>query len=352
VSFDALAGRLPGAADTRNLWLGGGLFLVGVLLAASPVPVVVPNQSLVLFEVGVTFLLWGLLVLGLNLQYGYTGLVNFGHVAFFAVGAYATAMLTATGTFKGVALGLPWPVGVVAAVVVAGLLGGLIGVTTLRLREDFLAIATLATAEIIHRLLSSFGDVTGGSVGLTGIPQPLFALTGQNPNSSMLATALAFGGLLLLAYGLLKRITDAPYGRVLRAIRSDDLVTKSLGKDVFSYRMQSFVLGAALAGLAGSLFALYNGAVSPGFFTLNVTVLVWVGMLVGGPGNHRGVLGGLAFILGFRLLTRFANSAMSTVVVDFASLRLVVVGALLVLVVRYRPEGLWGDADELGVNRE
>ncbi|WP_411966084.1 branched-chain amino acid ABC transporter permease [Haloferax sp. YSMS24] len=352
MSFDAIDTLTPDDSDTRMLWVGVVLALVGTVIAVSPVPLVVPSKSLVFFEVGITFLLWGLLVLGLNLQYGFTGLVNFGHVAFFAVGAYATAMLTASETFKGIALGLPWPVGVVASVVAASLLGGLIGLTTLRLREDFLAVATLATAEIIHRLLSSFPSVTGGSVGLTGVPQPLFDLTGQSPNTSMLATAIVFAGVLAVFYALLVRITDAPYGRVLRAIRADDLVTKSLGKDVFSYRMQSFVLGAALAGLAGSLFSLYNGAVSPGFFTLNVTVLVWVGMLVGGPGNHRGVLGGLAFILGFRLLTRFANSSMSSVPVDFASLRLVVVGALLVAIVRYRPEGLWGNADELGVSRE
>lgn len=324
------------------------LFVLGVVVALLPFAVELPGVSLVFLQVGVTFLLWGLLVLGLNLQYGFTGLVNFGHVAFFAVGGYAAAMVTAEDPFRGIGLGFPWPVGVVAAVVAAALLGALVGATALRLRDDFLAIVTLAVAEIVHDLLGQFEHVTGADIGLGGVPRPIFDLAAGG-DSALLATVLVLAGVLLGAYAFLRRLTDAPYGRVLRAIRADDRVTEALGKPVFGYKLQSFVVGAALAGLAGGLFAFFNGAVAPGFFVLNVTVLVWVGMLVGGPGSHRGVLAGLAIILGLRLLTRFAIDVVPVTQDQFASVRLVLVGLVLVLVIRYRPAGIWGDPDELGV---
>jgi branched-chain amino acid transport system permease protein len=136
---------------------------------------------------------------------------------------------------------------------------------------------------------------------------------------------------------------------VLRAVRADELVTRSVGKPVFTYKMQAFVYGAALAGFAGGIFALYNGAISPNFFTIQVTVTVWIGMLLGGAANHRAVLGGLAVIMGLRLLSRFANQVAPVSSAEFASLRLIAVGMVLILVIRYRPAGIWGDPKELGV---
>lgn len=330
-----------------------GVLLVVLTLAllVAPVAVPLPGWAVVFLEVGVTFLLYGLLVLGLNLQFGFAGLVNFGHVAFFAVGAYAAAMLTASDPFAGIGLGYPWPVGLAAAVVAASLLGAFIGVATLRLRDDFLAIATLAVAEILHDLLGSFEGVTGADIGILGVPQPVAALA-ENSETALAASVLLLAGVLLLSYAAVARLTGAPYGRVLRAIRADDRVTAALGKHVFGYKLQAFVFGAALAGLAGALFAFYNGAVAPGFFGLNVTVLVWIGMLVGGAGDNRAVLAGLAIILGLRLATRFLNQQLPFVTQDqFASVRLVLVGLVLILVVRYRPAGIWGDAEKLGFER-
>ncbi|WP_458206849.1 branched-chain amino acid ABC transporter permease [Haladaptatus sp. NG-SE-30] len=339
--------RLPLSAGTTGVLLLG----LTLVLLAVPLSIPLPGFALVFLEVGVTFLLYGLLVLGLNLQFGFTGLVNFGHVAFFAVGGYAAAMLTAQNPFAGVGLGLPWPVGLLAAVVAASLLGAVIGVATLRLRDDFLAIATLAVAEILHDLLGSFENVTGANIGILNVPQPVSALAADS-DTELAGTVLLLVGILLLSYAGLRRLTDAPYGRVLRAVRADDRVTAALGKNVFDYKLQAFVFGAALGGLAGGLFAFYNGAVAPGFFGLNVTVLVWVGMLIGGPGNHRGVLAGVGIVLALRLLTRFLNQQLPFVGQDqFASVRLVLIGLVLVLIIRYRPAGIWGDPDELGVNR-
>nr|WP_305794498.1 branched-chain amino acid ABC transporter permease [Halomarina rubra] len=342
-------GERSGGSAERAFLVGGVCLLVAALLVFTPLAVTVPGSSFVFIEVGTLFVIYGLLVLGLDLQYGYTGLVNFGHVVFFAVGAYTVAMLSAEGSFAGVALGLPWLLALPVGVVAAAVLGAIVGTTSLRLRDDFLAIVTLATAEIFHTLFVNFRGVFGGNVGILGVPQPIADLAADS-DTAQIATLVLFGGVTIIALGFMTRLTGSPYGRVLRAIRADELVTRSVGKSTFSYKMQAFVYGAALAGFAGGLFALYNGAVAPGFFTIQVTVTIWIGMLLGGASNHRAVLGGLAIIMGLRLLSRFALEVTPVSADAFASIRLIAVGLILVLVIRYRPAGIWGDERELGVD--
>ena len=345
----SVADRLPEGDAERAALLGVGLVALALAFAASPLTATIPTGLSVFFEVGVLFVVYGILVLGLDLQYGHTGLVNFGHVVFFAVGGYTVAILAAQNSFSGTSLGYPWPLALVAGVVTAGVVGAVVGATSLRLRDDFLAIATLAAAEIFHSVTVNVESIFGGSTGILSIPRPIRAAAGDY-DTMMIATLVLFGGLTALTYAGLKRLTGAPYGRVLRAIRADELVTRSVGKSVFTYKMQSFVYGAALAGFAGGIFALYNGALSPEFFTIQVTVTVWIGMLLGGASNHRAVLGGLAVIMGLRLFSRFANDAAPVTATEFASLRLIAIGMILVLVIRYRPAGIWGDPDELGVD--
>jgi branched-chain amino acid transport system permease protein len=331
--------------------LGGVFVALALVLLFTPLFVAAPSGLLVFVEEFSLFLLFGLLVVGLNLQFGHTGLVNFGHVVFFAVGGYTAGLLTANAPSIGIGLGLPWPVGVVGAVLAAALLGGLLGVTTLRLRGDFLAIVTLAVAEILHDLLGSFQSITGGGIGLLSIPTPIADLTDSAAEAS-LVTAILLLGLLLVTYAGVRRLTDSPYGRVLRAIRADERVAETLGKDVFGYKLWSFVYGAAIAGAAGALYAFTLGAISPGLFTISVTVTVWVGMLVGGPGTDWAVVVGVGILVGFRLLTRFLNGEIPAVSADqFASVRLMMVGLLLMFIIRYRPQGLFGDAGRLGVDR-
>ncbi|WP_049972252.1 branched-chain amino acid ABC transporter permease [Haladaptatus cibarius] len=345
----SVADRLPKSDSERALLFGGICIVLGALLTLTPLRTTLPSGLYVFFEVGILFVIYGILVLGLNLQYGHTGLVNFGHVVFFAVGAYTVAMLSAQDTFAGIGLGFPWPLTLVVGVVAAALLGAIVGATSLRLRDDFLAIATLATAEIFHTLFINFRGIFGGNVGILGVPQPVKEFAGD-ADTTLLATLLLIGGFAALTFTVVTRLTDAPYGRVLRAIRADELVTRSVGKATFTYKMQSFVYGAALAGLAGGLFALYNGAVAPGYFTIQVTVTVWIGMLLGGAANNRAVLAGLAIIMGLRLLSRFALGVAPVSADAFASIRLVVVGMILIIVIRYRPAGIWGNAKELGVD--
>lgn len=345
----SVADRLPEGDAERAALLGLGLIAFALAFAASPLTAIIPTGLSVFFEVGVLFVVYGILVLGLDLQYGHTGLVNFGHVVFFAVGGYTVAILAAQNSFSGTSLGYPWPLALVAGVITAGVVGAIVGATSLRLRDDFLAIATLAAAEIFHSVTVNVQGIFGGSTGILSIPRPIRTAAGDY-DTMMIVTLVLFSGLTALTYAGLTRLTDAPYGRVLRAIRADELVTRSVGKSVFTYKMQAFVYGAALAGFAGGIFALYNGALSPEFFTIQVTVTVWIGMLLGGASNHRAVLGGLAVIMGLRLFSRFANDAVPVTATEFASLRLIAIGMILVLVIRYRPAGIWGDPDELGVD--
>jgi len=345
----SLSDSLPEYDSDRALVFGTVAILLGLAIAVTPVTVTIPGDLYVFFEVGILFVVYGILVLGLDLQYGHTGLVNFGHVVFFAAGAYTMAMLSAVDSFEGIALGYPWPVGLVAAVVVAGLLGALVGATSLRLRGDFLAIATLATAEIFHTLFINFTDIFGGSTGIFGVPTPLGDLAGTR-DATLVTTLLVLGGLTALTFAVVARLTEAPYGRVLRAIRADELVTRSVGKSTFRYKIQAFVYGAALAGLAGAIFAMYQGAISPDFFELQVTVTIWIGMLLGGASNHRAVLGGLGIIMGLRLFSRFVQGSAPVTTGEFASIRLILVGLVLILVIRYRPAGIWGDDRELEVD--
>ncbi|EMA47004.1 branched-chain amino acid ABC transporter permease [Halococcus saccharolyticus] len=345
----SFADRLPEDDIERALLLGGICVVIAALITLTPLSVTVPGAFYVFFEVAILFVVYGIVVVGLDLQYGYTGLVNFGPVVFFAAGGYTTAMLSAQDPFAGIGLGYPWLVALVVGILVAALLGAVVGATSLRLRDDFLAIATLATAEIFHTLFVNFRGIFGGNVGLSSVPQPIAALAGDG-DTTLLATLLVFGGVAAFAFAGVSRLTEAPYGRVLRAIRADELVTRSVGKSTFTYKMQAFVYGAALAGLAGGLFALYSGAVAPGFFTIQVTVTVWIGMLLGGAANHRAVLAGLAIIMGLRLLSRFALDVAPVSASAFASIRLIVIGLILVAIIRYRPAGIWGNAEELGVD--
>lgn len=334
-----------------RLGLGSGIVaILAILLAITPVTVTLPGVALILLEVLLFYFLYAFLALGLNLQYGYTELINFGVVGFFAVGAYTAAILTAENPFVGLGLDLPWIVGIVGGIVAGALLGVVVGASTLRLREDFLAIATLAAAEIFYSLTEGFQGFFGATTGITNVPRPFEAIAG-NYDTALLSAILFLAGTLGVAYVGLNRLTDAPYGRVLRGIRANEDVTQALGKNTFSYKMQAFVFGAGLSGFAGAVFVLINGAVAPSFITLHVTVLVWAGLILGGAGNHRGVLGGLAIIMGIRLITRFMQPIVPISKGKMGYLRMMIIGLIIIAVIRYRPEGLWGDADKLGVDR-
>ena len=278
--------------------------------------------------------LWGfyaLLALGLNLQWGMAGLVNFGLVAFFAVGAYTSALATLAGA--------SFPLGIVAAACLAAVLGLIVALSTVRLREDYLAVVTLGVAEIVRLVVLNEVWLTEGARGLPGIPRPLQAQLTTGYGVFYLALVVLA---VAVSFVLAEAIRRSPFGRVLRAIREDADVTAVAGKDVLAFKLQAFVLGAAIAGVAGSLYAHYLTFLSPDQFDPTVTIYVWIAVIVGGSGNNRGVLMGALILMGLLEGTRFLKDLVPAISgVRLAALRLMFVGVLLIVFMMFRPEGLW-----------
>jgi branched-chain amino acid transport system permease protein len=259
-----------------------------------------------------------LLTLGLNVQWGLTGLVNLGVVAFFALGAYAAALLAVAGT----PFVLAWP----AAVGLATAAGAGLAMVALRLREDYLAIVTLGFGEVLRLFLLNEAWLTRGANGVTAIPRPLHG---------------SFGERYDLFYLVLERVRRSPFGRVLRAIREDETVAAVAGKPVFRFKVQAFALGAGVAGLAGLLFAHYLAYVEPNMFLPQESLFVWLALILGGSGNNRGALLGSVVLLGLLEGSRFAKDVIPFLTgVRLAAAQQILVGVTLVILMIRRPEGL------------
>lgn len=285
-----------------------------------------------LLAVGIVVLIYALLAIGLNLQYGETGLINFGHVAFFALGAYASALLSLRG----------WPLGVAfsVAAIVAALAALPLGLAALRLREDYLAIVTLGFSETLRLVLQQEAWLTQGVQGLPGIPKLFGALGRGTSDLAIFLTLAACVGLAAWATLLLKR---SPFGRLLRAIRDNEAAVIALGKDPARCKIQVFMFGAALAGVAGAFYAHFLTFISPEQFAPLVTFYVWMSIILGGVGSVRGALAGTLLLVAFLEGSRFLRDLVPGIAeVQMASVRLAVVGLAIILFVLYRPQGLFG----------
>lgn len=275
-------------------------------------------------------LMFGMLGLALNLEWGHTGIINFGHVAFFAIGAYTSALL-------GTKFHLPVPVGFIAGCALAALAAVPIGWITLRLKADFLAIVTIGFSEALRVSLES-STWAGGPNGITGIARPFSALSIDQFNLRWL---IIVGVAVLLAYLLLRNVTESQFGRLLRAIKSDEAATAMLGKNVAASKTVSLVIGSALAGGAGSLYAHYMGYISPEQFLPLVTFYIWAAIIIGGSSHVGALLGSIGLVGLFeasRFLGDFGFKMFSAT--DIANIRLIVVGAAIILFLRFRPSGL------------
>jgi branched-chain amino acid transport system permease protein len=298
---------------------------------------------------GSFFLVFGctyaIVVLGLNLQWGYTGLFNVGVAGFVAVGAYTSAILTTPETADRIG-GFGWPVaaGWLAAMAVSGLAGLAVGAVALRLRHDYLAITTFGVAVTIQLVATNAQALTGGTFGVQFIPKPLqgWLGTGLAWNLGYLALVLA---LLATAYMALETLVRSPWGRVLRAIREDEDAAASLGKRAFVFRLQSFVIGSMLMGLGGAVYAHFVGYIAPEDFLPILTFQMWAMLIVGGAGNHRGAIVGALLVWGFwaaagAALRGFIPQAEQA---RGAALQVVLIGVLIALMLVLRPRGLLGE---------
>jgi len=296
--------------------------------------------------------IYGLLALGLNVQWGYAGMLNIGVAAFFTVGAYTSAILTtapSSGHLGGFAL--PFPIGFAAAMFLSGLMALGIGLITLRLRSDYLAIATIGIAEIIRLTLKNETWLTGGVRGLANIPRPL---QGWLPGYDALLYMALVLALVALVYWANERAWRSPWGRVLRAIRENEAAARAMGKNSLSFRLQAFVLGAVVMGLAGALYAHFVRFISPEAFNpLFATFLVWVMLIAGGSGNNRGALLG-AFVI---WIVWSATEIMVTrlpedLVTRAGALRVLLIGILLQVILLLRPQGILPEKPPRPARRE
>ncbi len=278
--------------------------------------------------------IWGILSLSLNLQYGLTGLVNLGHVAFFMLGAYISVILVMLA-------GLPIVVGILGGIVVAALFGALIALPTRNLQQDYWAISTLAAAEIVRLFFLNQplgGPYSGASFGIGGIPRPLRDLFTTETYGWFYLGLVAV--LVLVTFALLQWLSSMPFGRALKAMREGDEVPLVLGKDVRSLRIRAMALGGAVGGLAGGLFAHYNAFVAPNYFLPLETFLVWSMVILGGAGNYLGALVGTVVIQAIYNSTRFLDDLVPLDSEVLGSLRMIVIGVLIILVIIYMPKGL------------
>ncbi|WP_347350016.1 branched-chain amino acid ABC transporter permease [Intrasporangium sp.] len=304
--------------------------------------------------------IYALAAVGLNLHFGFTGLLNFGHVGFMLVGAYGVAVSVSTW-------GLSLWVGLLVGIACSVLLALILGIPTLRLRGDYLAIATIAGAEVLRYFYRSdwAAPITGGVYGLRQFADEFFAL---NPYSTDLVLGPFFfsarnlwvmtvgWGLVALTSVLVLLLIRSPWGRVLRAIREDELAARSLGKNVYAYKMQSLVLGGVIGGIAGALIAIATQSVNPDNFNPAVTFYLWAIMILGGASRILGpVLGSIIFWFLATFLDSLLRNATASGVIsgdvlsgpDVGAMRFVFVGLCLLLLMIYRPAGILGDPKEL-----
>jgi branched-chain amino acid transport system permease protein len=273
-----------------------------------------------------------LLALGLTVIWGYTGMVNLGIVGFFAVGAYASAIAT---TRYGLPVLAGWAIGAFAA----SIAGVALTHATRGLRGDYLAIVTLGFAETVRLVALNENWLTKGAEGISGIPGPLKADLGAWFNTAYLLVAWLVAA---LAAWLLARLAASPYGRVLRAIRDDDVVAQVAGKNVRRYKVAAFAIGTALAGLAGALYAHFTSYIAPDLVAPLLTIYVFLAATAGGNSRPIGAVAGallvMALLEGTRMLAEF-TSAMSAV--QAAALRDFIIAAALVAILQWRPQGIF-----------
>lgn len=405
----AVRERFDGLTRAEQGAVGFVVLLAALLLFGLITGGLAPTYFLYLFGlVG----MYVLLSFGLNVQWGYTGLINFSVAAFFGLGAYGTALLTAGNSPIGIEGSrlfgiIPLTIiGLLIAIVLAVIVAVAIGIPTLRLRADYLAIASLGLAEVVRLIFLNQRDWTNGSAGLRGIPgffdgwpllgtfpqampglrvdalevsipgvfsTQILGFTLEAPFWQALLNVAFVLALVGVVFTMLRRAHRSPWGRVLRTIRSDTDLAEALGKDTYAFKMQAFVLGSVIMALAGVFYAHLNLFVSPGNLEPINTFYVWIAVILGGSGSNRGAIFGGFVVIAIREGTRFLGEALPgalptanipltdlvvsfpnivettylTIVNNFASTRLLAVGLLIILVMRFRPQGMLPPQREL-----
>ena len=281
--------------------------------------------------------LFSVLTLSLNLQYARGGMINFGTVAYFAVGAYVYAIVTQEPPsgldqylfgFDG-----PWWLGFLVAGVAAAAFAVLTGWPTLRLRGEYLALTTFAFAEVLHSFLLNERRIGNGSVGMANVERPGISWI-DVPESYVFAIFALL--LMMVTIGVYRRILVSPYGRAMDAIRDDEMAAEAVGKDVARMRFEVFVISAVPIGFAGALYAMITTLVSPDLFTAEVTFFVWIALVLGGERTMLGaILGTIALVMFQEVVRSIPFETVRSAQVA-ASVEHMLTGAIFVIILRWK----------------
>ncbi len=336
--------------------------------------------------------IYAIFALGLNVQWGFAGLFNVGIAGFAAVGAYTYAILTTDSSpFHYGGLGLPLAFGGIAAMILSGLVAGIIGVICIRLRADYLAIATIGIGEIIKLVLKNETAFTNGPRGINKIPRTWEHLSEERFYTSapmnwitdatgwetffadlprwwwqpMFALTILF--FVVVVYVLLERVRLSPWGRMMTAIRENEDASRAAGKDVTRRRIEAFILGAVIMGLAGALFAQHLRLIDPTntFDPAKMTFLIWVMLIAGGSGNNRGaILGAFLIWIIWSTSELVINGAINIIATwqdmfdigvlrtRAGYLRMLLIGLLLQFILQRYPKGILPESRPAAIGKQ
>ena len=272
--------------------------------------------------------IYTMLAVSLDLLAGHTGLVSIAHAAFYGLGAYTSALLT-------VHFGAPFLAGVLAGMAVAALVSVVVSLPSLRLHDDYFVIATFGFQMILFSIFNNWTDLTRGPLGIPGIPRPMIWGWTIESQIELIGLIAVFAG---TAYIVARRLSTSPFGRVLRAIREDEVFAQALGKNTLRFKVTAFTVSAALAASAGSLYAHYITYIDPSSFTVMESILVISMVIIGGAGSRWGPVIGAVVLVILPEALRFLGLPIGVA----ANLRQVIYGIVLVAVMMFRPQGLVG----------
>ena len=275
-------------------------------------------------HLGILIGIFALLTLSLNIAVGYTGLLNLGHIAFFGIGAYTTAILSMHG--------VPVVISMFCAILVAGIFGLLLGIPTSRIRGDYLALATLGFTFIMGSIARNWTSLTRGALGIPGISKV------APDNNVILLIIIVY--VVLFAY-IIHWLVNSRMGKVFQAVRDDEVAAATLGKNVFLHKVLSLGISAGIAGLAGAFYAHYITFIDPSIFGLQDLILLFSMVIVGGLASLKGSIIGAAVLLLIPEPLRFIGFPSSII----GPARAIIFALILLLILLYRPRGLFGKVD-------
>jgi len=265
--------------------------------------------------------IYGMLAISLCLEYGFTGLTNFGKVAFFAIGAYTSALLTTKYLIHSL-------IGLIIASLTSAMASIIISFSALKLREDYLAIVTISFSEILRLILLNEEEITGGAFGVRGIPSIIHL--NLPIQLRLLIYSLITCIVLTFSLSILIKITSSPFGRVLMAIRDNEIAINSLGKNTALFKAKALAIGSAISGLAGGIYAHYLQYVNPSMFMSTLTFNIWVMIVLGGVTNLIGAIIGSILMTIFERSTRILEN-ISELPIEPHNLRMIIIGLLLII---------------------